>query len=262
MTIRTTAVFVMAFAASAALAQNRMSLLMEAVRPVLPFPRSTAAGDLPADNRAESRWFVVWPAAADDARIIVRANPLHPEVQKESAAAMQDINLAVATAERRARESYERALERLRDTGKAGEIEAIGLDDEGIAGERIDADLEVAIEFGDSAVAEMQTGEAPTVRPGTNGASWVVSVPPNAYRSATDGREHFCAAQAIVYIGVTSRPEVTRVGNEPRYRITVPGLKAGHSAAATGPIAVVIRGNASLVSALTTEAAWTRLVSP
>ena len=254
MTIRTIVVLVFAVSTSTALAQDRMAALVAAVRPVLPFPSSTAAGDLPADNRADSRWFVVWPATPDEARIIVRANPLNPEVQKASAAAMDDINQAVAIAERRARESYDRALERLRQTGTAGELESISLHDEGVAGERIDAELEVTIELVAPALAEIATGEAPTVRAGANGATWIVDVPANTYRSATDDREHFCAAEARVYIGVPSRPTVARMGDEPRFRITVPTAAAGS--------VVAIRGNASLVSALANGADWTRLVFP
>lgn len=231
----------------------RMANLMEAVRPALPFPESTRAGDLPADNRAEAKWFVVWPRTADDTRIVVRANPLNPDVQQASAEAMQEINQAVAAAERRVRESYDRAVERLRQSGTAGDIESISLDDEGVAGERIDAELEVTIAFAETTSVEIHTGEPPTVRPGGNGAAWIVRVPGNTYRSTTDNREHFCAAEARVYIGVAARPEVTRIGDDPRYRVT--------AAASAGAVAVAIRGNASLVSALADQADWSRLVS-
>jgi hypothetical protein len=232
---------------------SRMATLINAVRPVLPFPASTPAGDLPADNSATAKWFVVWPTEAEETRIIVRANPLHPEVQEASAQAMEKINIAVAAAERRARESYERALESLRKTGKSGELEVISLDDEGIAGERIDAELEVTIELATAETFEISSGEEPVVQPGTRGAAWVVTIPPHAYRTPTgdDRREHFRAAESRVYLGVATRPQVAKQAG-PLYRVTL-----GESGAA-----VIIRGNASLVSALTTDTDWSRLVSP
>jgi hypothetical protein len=241
----------------AAQVSPRMASLVEALRPVLPFPSSTASGDLPADNSAALKWFVIWPTGPEDMRIIVRANPLHPDVQEASADAMEKINIAVAAAERRARESYERALDSLRRTGKSGELEVISLEDEGIAGERIDAELEVTIELATVDSFEISSGEEPVVQPGTNGAAWIVTIPPNAYRTTTgdDRREHFRAAESRVYLGVTARPQVAK-HEGPVYRVTL-----GESAPKTAA-AVIIRGNASLVSALTTATDWSRLVSP
>ncbi len=235
----------------------RMARLVDAVRPVLPFPSSTPAGDLPADNSAAHKWFVIWPTEPGDTRIIVRANPLHPEVQEASAEAMEKINIAVAAAERRARESYERALESLRKTGKSGELDVISLEDEGIAGERIDAELEVTIELAAVESFDIPSGEHPVVQPGTKGAAWVMTIPANAYRTTTgdDRREHFRAAESRVYLGVTAPPRVAK-RDGPVYRVTL-----NESAPKTGAV-VIIRGNASLVSALTTDTDWSRLVSP
>ena len=73
----------------------RIDALVAAVRPVLPFPGASDDGELPADNSAQSRWFVVWPANPGDTRIVVKGNPLHPETQKAGAQAMDQINAAV-----------------------------------------------------------------------------------------------------------------------------------------------------------------------
>src|SRR5262245_58161285 len=116
--------------------QSRIDALAAAVRPALPFPAATSDGELPADQSAIAKWFVIWPSTADDTRIIVKANPLHPDTQKAGAEAMNRINAAVAAAERRAQAAYDKALEELRRTGKGGDIESITLDDEGVAGER------------------------------------------------------------------------------------------------------------------------------
>jgi type II secretory pathway pseudopilin PulG len=198
---------------------------------------------------------VLWPATADDTRIIVRANPLHPDVQKASAEAMGEINRAVAAAERRAQAAYDRALEQLRKGGKTGELEPVTLDDEGVAGQRIDAELEVIIELAAAASFEIESGEGPTITPGANAGIWVVSVPANTYRSgdAKERREQFRAAESRLFFGLPSRPETSRPGGGARYRVTIP-----QSATA---FCVVIRGNAGLVAELTANADWTQLAA-
>jgi hypothetical protein len=233
----------------------RMQSLIAVVRPVLPFPGATADGDLPADNSAASKWFVLWPAAADDTRITVRANPLHPDVQKASADAMGEINKAVAAAERRAQAAYDRALEQLRKGGKTGELEPVTLDDEGVAGQRIDAELEATIELDSAASFEIDSGEAPTVAPAATAGVWVVSVPANTYRSgdSKERREQFRAAESRLFFGLSSRPDATKLGNRPRYRVTVPQSITA--------FCVVIRGNAELVAELTASADWAQLAA-
>jgi hypothetical protein len=234
----------------------RMADLIAAVRPALPFPSASADGELPADNSAQSKWFVVWPAEPDDLRISVKANPLHPETQKAGAEAMDRINAAVAAAERRAQAAYDKALEDLRRTGKGSDIETITLDDEGVAGERIDAELEVVIESLPAASFDMASGLAPVVSAATRGPTWIVSVAANTYRATrgADLREHFRPAETRLYFGVVNKPQVTRVGDEPRFKVIVPTSADG--------FCVVLRGNESLVRQLTTAAEWWRLAAP
>jgi hypothetical protein len=233
-------------------APTRLQTLIDTLRPVLPFPAATPDGDLPADDSADSKWFVVWPGP-DDTRIIVRANPLHPEVQKASAEAMQAINAAVAAAERRAQTSYDRAIEQLRKTGKAGDLDTVSLDDEGAAGERIDAELELTISLEEAASFEIASSEAPVVQPGARGASWIVAVPANTYRPAggDDRRERFRAAETHLFFGLPAQPTVIRTGNGPHFRIEV--------APAPNGFAIVLRGNATLGSAVASGADWARL---
>ncbi len=230
----------------------RMDALVAAVRPVLPFPGASSDGELPADNSAKSRWFVVWPASPDDTRIVVKANPLHPDTQKAGAEAMDKINAAVVAAERRAQDAYDRAIEQLRKTGKGSELEVITLDDEGIAGERIDAELEVVIELQPAGSFAIESSQAPVVHEGPGAVTFSVSVGPNIYRPVrgTDRREHFRAAEIRLYFGPVTRPEVTREGDEPRYRVTVPP--------SADSFAVVIRGNDTLVRQIADQAVWAR----
>lgn len=233
----------------------RMASLVAAVRPVLPFPAATPAGDLPDDHSAAARWFVVWPRTTDDTRVIVRANPLHPEVQEAAVAAMAEINAAVAEAERRAQESYDRALEQLRKTGKSTELEIVTLDDEGVAGDRIDAALEATIELAEATSFDVSSAEAPIVTEGIRGASWAVAIPANSYRVATAGRERerFRPAETRIYFGLPDSPVVTRPGTEPLFRVSV--------ASRAGAFSVVIRGNAQLVRDLAANADWSQLAA-
>jgi hypothetical protein len=231
----------------------RIDALVATVRPVLPYPEASSDGELPADNTAKSRWFVVWPKGPEDRRIVVKANPLHPETQKAGARAMDEINAAVVAAERRAQEAYDQAMERLRRTGKGSELEVITLDDEGIAGERIDAELEVVIELQPAESFAIESSEAPAVNDGPDGVAFSVSVGPNTYRPqrGADRREHFRAAEIRLYFGSLTRPEVTREGDEPRYRVTI--------APSADSFAVVIRGNDRLVRQIAAEAVWSQL---
>jgi hypothetical protein len=232
---------------------SRIDALVAAVKPVLPYPGASADGELPADNSAESRWFVVWPARSAESRIVVKANPLHPETQKAGAQAMDEINAAVVAAERRAQEAYDKAMEQLRRTGKGSELEVVTLDDEGIAGERIDAELEVVIELQPAESFVMESSDAPVVNAGRNGVAFSVSVGPNTYRPhrGADRREHFRAAEVRLYFGPVTRPEVTREGDEPRYRVTI--------SPSADSFAVVIRGNDTLVRQIAAEAVWAEL---
>jgi hypothetical protein len=242
------------FGALGAEGQSRIDALVAAVRPALPFPGASADGELPSDQSARSKWFVVWPTAPDDTRIVVKANPLNPETQKTAAEAMEGINAAVAAAERRAQAAYDKALEELRRTGKGSDIETITLDDEGIAGERIDAELELVIELQPIASFEIASGQAPAVAAGARGAAWAVTVPANTYRAkrGADLREHFRAAEARIYFGAVQKPVVARKGEEPMFAVSVP--------ASAGGFAVVLRGNETLVQQVGASADWSKLV--
>jgi hypothetical protein len=233
--------------------QSRIDSLVAAVRPALPFPSSSADGELPADSSAQSKWFVVWPTEADDTRIIVKANPLHPDTQKAGADAMSQINAAVAAAERKAQAAYDKALDELRRTGKASDFDSITLEDEGIAGERIDAELEVIIELQPAATTQIASGETPVLAQGVRGATWMVTIPANSFRAkrGADTREHFRAAETRLLFGPLPKPAISRKGDEPLFEVSIAG--------GVDTFVVVVRGNEALVKQIAAAADWTRL---
>ena len=235
--------------------RSRIDALTAALTPALPFPRAADDGESPANNDANVKWFVVWPSTPDESRISVKANPLHPETQKAAAAAMDDIQEAVVAAERKAQAAYDRALEQLRRNGTATDIDGISLEDEGIAGERIDAELELVIELHEPQSFVVRSGVAPVVAAGSNGATWTVTLPANTYRArrGNDLREHFRAAETILYFGAVGRPEVSRKGDEPTFGVTVPAAPQG--------LAVVLRGNEGLLNQVVAAADWAQLAS-
>jgi hypothetical protein len=233
--------------------QSKLDALIAALRPVLPFPAADADGALPADNSAQPKWFVVWPTDPGDPLIVVKANPLNPEVQKAGAEAMTRINAAVAIAERKAQAAYDKVIEQLRRTGTGSDVESITLDDEGVAGERIDAELELSIELQPAASFAVASGEGPVIAAGTKGPTWVLTIPANTYRSGSDAdaREHFRAAEARLYFGALAKPTVARKGDEPLFDVTV--------ATTTNAYAVVVRGNESLLKQVVTGTDWSKL---
>ncbi len=242
------------FAASAlAIQPTRLETLQEVLRPALPFPPADATGELPATNDAAHRWFVAWPTDTAPARISVKANPLHPEVQKLGALAEVPIQQAVAAAERRAQAAYDRALEELRRTGKAADLDGITLDDEGVAGERIDAELELTIDLDETPRSfDIETARAPVVTSGSTGVTWMVSVPANVFRRASgpDTREHFRPAETRLYFGPLARPEISRRGDTSAYTVAVRPAAA---------FSVTLRGNEELLQRVLSVAAWQRL---
>lgn len=232
----------------------RVDALVAAVRPALPFPSADAAGDLPAEGGADVRWFVLWPEPESENRITVKANPLHPETQRAGVAAMGRIQEAIVVAERKAQAAYDRAVAEVKRTGKPTDVAGISLDDEGMAGERIDADLELSIELQSTAQSfESASSESPTVVPGANGVAWILRTPPNVYRqrAGADVREHFRPAEARLYFGAVPRPVVSRKGDEHVFLVTV--------TPAPGTFAVVLRGNEELLVRVLATADWAQL---
>lgn len=234
---------------------RRIDALVDALRPALPFPAASPDGATPASGGPESRWFVVWPTDPTDMSVIVKANPLHPDTQKAGATADGPIQAAIVEAERKAQAAYERAVAELKRTGKfSGDLTGISLEDEGIAGEKIDAELELTIDLEPGARSfEVVSSQPPVIAAGMAGVTWVVTVPANTYREASgaDTREHFRAAEARLYFGTLPRPTVSKRDDRPRFNVAV--------TPSADTFSVMLRGNEALLQNLLTTVDWSRV---
>lgn len=250
-----TTLLLVASALPAAGQPPRHEALAAMLAPVLPFPRASADGEMPADGQPTARWFVVWPEPEGPAVVTVKANPLHPDTQKASADAAVRIQAAVEAAERRAQASYERALDEIRKGNRVDALEAISLDDEGVEGEKIDAELVLTIEWMDSAVWQGGSSSSPTLSRRNDAAPWIVAIMPNTYveRTSQGTRERFRAAEARVYLGGSAAPAVSASAADSTFTVS-PG--------APGDSMVVLRGNAALLAQVLAQSEWQKLVSP
>jgi hypothetical protein len=231
----------------------RVQMVIDALKPALPFPAAGADDTVPERGGDDSKWFVVWPGEVDDTAIVVKANPLHPDTQKLVAKAEEAIQRAVADAERKAQAAYDRALEELKRTGKPTDLDTISLEDEGVAGQRLDAELALTIQVVDPASYEIGSSVPPEVTAGPPGVTWQVVVPPNTFqdRLTTDRRDRFTASEARLFFGPIARPNVNRIGDRPRFAVTVP--------VSPGGLAVILRGNDALLKQVVASAAWSRI---
>ena len=232
----------------------RVAALVDAVKPALPYPGADASGTVPESGGEDPRWFVIWPAEPEETRIVVRANPLHPDTQKLVSTAEGAIQRAVAIAERKAQAAYDRALDELKRTGKATDLEGISLEDEGSAGQRLDAELELAIEVAAVISYEIGTGVAPAVSAGPSGVTWQIVVAPNTYQDKTDAdrRDRFATSEVRLIFGAVPTPAVSRLGDRPRFAVRL--------TPAPDAFVVVLRGQDTLLKQVVAKADWSRLV--
>lgn len=254
MTIRLVALGVLlSMATPAAQPSPRVAALIDAVKPALPFPAADASGTVPESGGEEPRWFVIWPAGPEETQIIVRANPLHPETQKLVAGAEGAIQRAVALAERKAQAAYDRALEEIGRTGKTADLDGISLEDEGAAGQRLDAELELGIDVTPIRSYEVGSSVAPEVTAGPSGVTWQIVVPPNTYQDKTDAdrRDRFAASETRLVFGAIPTPAVSRLGDRPRFAVTL--------TSAPDAFVIVLRGHDTLLKQVVARADWTRL---
>jgi len=231
---------------------EQMATLVEVLRPALPFPAADVNGDVPVRGGESARWFVIWPGA-EERIVVVRANPLHPDIQALGAEAMARIQEAVVAAERKAQAAYERAVKELQRTGKATNLDTVTLEDEGVAGERIDAELELTIGLERPMSFEIGSSRAPVVAAGTTGARWTITTAANTYKEKHDSgaREHFRPAETRLIFGNSPAPTVARRGDTDHYAVTL--------VPSPGTVVVVLRGNEALLGEVLTKADWSKL---
>lgn len=236
-----------------------MAAVRAALGPALPYPDTDDTGSVPATNSPVPLW-MVRPLQPGERSIEVLANPLNEVNQARAARAMAQIGVAVEAAQRRAELQYEHAVAEAKRTGRSQDVDGVSLSDEGVAGARIDAEAHVTIDvdFNQPVYAfkiESGVAPAPSRQVAITGAVAVITTPSNVFRpkGADRTEEKYCAAEALVYFGAVSAPEV-RERSAHAYELTAAGGAApGHS------VVVRLRGNETLIGEILGKADWGRV---
>lgn len=222
----------------------------------LPYPDTDDSGAMPVGNNTESLWMVK-PIEPGDTTIEVLANPLNPINQLNAARAMAKIENNIEAAQRRAADSYDRALEEARRTGKSQTVETVTLADEGVDGEKIDAESHVTIEvlFNQPqyhlAIAGRMEPKAILASPPFPH----VDVVAHTYKQDPhEGPEHYKEREFVIFLGPVSAPSVRFRDKEPVFDVVVNGSTAART------LAIRIRGNKELVSEIAAKTDWNALL--
>ena len=233
-----------------------MTAVRAAMAPALPFPAADDSGALPVGNNTESLWMVI-PQQPGDSTIEVVANPLNQINQLRAARAMAQIEQNVEAAQRRAAESYDRALEEARRTGKSQAVDTVTLADEGVDGEKIDAESHVTIEvlFNQPQYHLEIAGRMEPTAIGPAPPFPHVDVAAHTYKQdPRQGPEHYKERELIVFLGPVSAPSVRVRDKEPVFDVAVNGSASART------LAVRIRGNKELVSEIAAKTDWNALL--
>lgn len=230
--------------------------LRAAIGPALPFPDARRDGT-PVGGATEPVWTVRW-SEADGARVEVLANPLNPDNRERALKAEAEIQKAVMASQRQSQADYEQAVSDFQRTGKVGEIREVSLSDEGVAGERYDAESQLTIRaetFEGSHQLTVATARRPEAWAGS-GEPIVVRVAAHTYQEpgvpGEPGMIHFSPEQAWVYFGVQAP-----------LTIAAPDGAAATVSATMAPgaprgVVVSISGNAGLVDRVLRQSDWER----
>jgi hypothetical protein len=236
--------------------------LAAALKPALPFPAADADGT-PPDGDPRSVWTVRWPGPGS-ATVEVLANPLNPANRARALKAEEAIQKAAMQSQQRSQADYEKALSDFQKTGRTDEIREISLRDDGLAGERYDAESQLTIEIHAVDLAHrlsVATSRPPEVFPGAGRVTAIVRVAANEYDEPADAtaprQTRFCAEQAWVLFGPVARPVVSRT-SEREAAVSV----AAASGAGDGRVVVIsMRGNVEMVDRVLQHADWVLLAS-
>jgi hypothetical protein len=236
--------------------------IMKAVRaamvPALPFPETDAVGAVPANGSTEAFWMV--RADQGDPTIEIYSNPLNAVVQLRATRAMAQIENNIQAAQRRATAQYEAAVAEAKRTGRSQTVDGVSLSDEGVAGERIDAESHASIfvEFNQREYRFRVPGsmEPSRLQAFTYPNSAVLMVPGHVYKD-DDGAEHYAESHRIVLLGRNLEPKVSKQ-KDGLYVVT-----AVPTAPATGgldSLTLHIQGNSELVTDILAKTNWTQLL--
>lgn len=227
--------------------------LKGAVARALPFPEAQSDGTPPGGN-TEPVWLVRWPAG-DEPRVDVLANPLNPGNHDRALKAEAEIQKAVMASQRVSQGDYEQAVSDFQRTGKVGGIREVSLNDEGVVGERYDAESQLTIRaqvFDGTHTVTIGTSRRPEVVPAVAGAA-VVRVTANTYQEAatadTPSLTRFCPEQVWIFFGVTAPPPIASTD-------AAATISAAHAPEAGRAVVVSISGNAELVNRVLQQSDW------
>lgn len=242
-------------AAGTASQDRIMQAVRAAIAPALPYPEADQSGAVPTNNDTTALWMVRRLEPGDTA-IEVLANPLNQQNQLAAAKAMAQIQSNIESAQRRAEDQYQRALEAVKRTGKSQDVDGITLADEGVAGEKIDAESHVTIEvlFNQPEYRFAIRGRVEP-GPGLPFPLTHVNVFAHTYKQDADsGPEHYKEAERIVFLGAVARPLAAQRGREPIFDVVVKATPAA------GSLAVHLRGNQALIDEITAKTNWNQLL--
>jgi hypothetical protein len=251
----------LAIAQDDVLATRVMAAVRQAVAPALPFPGTDDSGSLPADGKYDGPW-LVRPQEPGRAAIEVIANPLNLAHQLRAERAMAQIEQSIEAAQRRADAQYERAVAEAKRTGRSQDVDGVTLNDEGLAGARIDAESHVTVEVSfnqPSYRVEVASSvePAPPREVAVPGAVAVLGVPPNVFRAEKD-HERFCEAEFQVYLGQVTVPDVRRRADQ-RYEVTA-GATPSENANRVTSVVIRLRGNDVLMAEILRKGNWSVLL--
>jgi hypothetical protein len=242
------------------LAERVMARARSALVAGLAFPASDEHGSVPADGTASAPW-MVRPHQPGDRAIEILANPLNEDYQRRAAKAMAQIEASIEAAQRRAELQYERAIAEAKRTRRSQDVDGVTLSDEGVAGERIDADshLRIDVVFNQpSYQLAIVSSIAPAVsRQVAIPGATVIAVPANVFRD-DNGAERLCEAETFVFLGGVTAPDVHRRGDD-RYEVTA-AATASENGTAISSVVLRLRGNEALMADLLRKGNWPSLL--
>jgi hypothetical protein len=241
-------------AAQEATAARVITAVRSAMAPALPFPDTTADGSVPLNNNTEALWMI--RTDQGDQRIDVFANPLNQLVQLRATRAMAQIDVNIQAAQRRASAQYEAAVAEARRTGRSQAVDGVSLSDEGVAGERIDAESHVSIfvEFDQREYRFLVAGsmEPARVEAFPHPDSVVLMVPGHIYTDEA-GMEHYAESHRIILLGRNLESKVTKQKDGLYVVTAVPTTPA---TAGLDSLVLHVKGNSELVSDVLGKTNW------
>ena len=242
-----------------------MAAVQAALAPGLPFPETDTSGTVPVDGKTEPLWMVRPPEPGDQI-IEVLANPLNGLNQLRAERAMAQIQANIESAQRRAAAQYDHAVAEATRTGRSQEVDGVTLSDEGIAGEKIDAESHVAIEVAfnqPSYQFNLASGTTPNpsalLRAIVSGAVDVVTLPSNTYREQPGDAQRFREGETFVFLGRVASPVVRQRGDSAIYELAADATAPATSGAVSSMV-LRFRGNEALIADLVRKTNWNALL--